>query len=237
VRLTALLLVASALVLSGCSDSSTDPSEPRTYPDIDGLVVFYPFDGNLENAVADEHHGTASRAVTFVDPRPGKSGQALHVESVDFVWVADHPDLDIMGELSIGAWISPEASDQAWATLVGKGVDSYMFGMWGGIADPETTDIRLYVHDSGTWAPDLVPMGMDVWSHVAVTFDPDTDRVRFYLNGAKVDSGSISEEAEDTDDDLMIGSSAYGRYKGRIDNLAIFDRVLTGAEVLQLKNF
>ena len=60
-RLTALLLAASALVLSGCSDSSTDPSEPRTYPDIDGLVVFYPFDGNLENAVAGELVGESNR--------------------------------------------------------------------------------------------------------------------------------------------------------------------------------
>jgi len=230
-------IFAAAVFLAGCSDSSTDPSEPLTYPDIPGIVVFYAFDGDYGNEVGGGHEGSASRGVTFVDPPPGKSGQAVHFGTDDYVAVPDHPDLDITGELSIGTWVSPEASNNANATLVGKGVDSYIMGIWGGVADPETTNINIYVHDNGTSTLMLVPMGMDVWSHVAATFDPATDRVRFYLNGVKVDSGIITRTAEDTDDELTIGRSLYGGYKGRIDNVAIFDRVLSAAEIVALYDF
>ena len=80
-------------------------------------------------------------------------------------------------------------------------------------------------------------MGMDEWSHVAFTFNEDTDRVRMYVNGAKIDSGLISRALGDSATDLLIGSSASGGYKGKIDEVAIFDRVLTQSEITELFTF
>jgi hypothetical protein len=238
-RLAALLVVSSALVLAGCSDSSTNPSESPAYPDIDGLVVFYPFDGDYDSTVGDAHHGTPSRGVTFVDGRPGSPGQAIHVDTDDFVTVPDHPDLDITGDVSAGAWVNPEASNRSFATLFCKGADdSYGMGMWGGMADPETTDFRVRISGEPEYGPSAVPMGMDVWSHIAFTFHDATNLVRFYLNGVKVDSGYVSSSLGVSDEDLLIGDHpSLGEYKGSVDDLAIFDRALTGAEIAQLYEF
>jgi len=246
VKLASLLVAASVfiavsvLVIVGCS-SSTGPDDNLPYPEIDGIVVFYTFDGNYENQVADEHHGTPSRAVTFVpgryyDPDAGPIGQAIHVETDDFVLVHDHPELDITGDITLAAWVNPEASNRALAAVIWKDHDeAYCLGMWGGIADPETTDIEAYVGGSHMRTDDMVRMGMDEWSHIAFTYSDATNRVRFYFNGAIVDSGLISGPVGTSDADLYIGDGpGAGGYKGKIDEVAIFDRALTASEIHEL---
>ncbi|MFH1864248.1 MAG: LamG domain-containing protein [Candidatus Eisenbacteria bacterium] len=240
--LSALLAVSvllAVLVLSGCSDSSTGPGETPDYPEIDGLIVFYPFDGDCMNKVADAHHGTPSRAVTFVPGRSAAAGQAVHVETNDYVLVPDDPELDITGAITLAAWVNPEASDRALAAVIDKNYnDAYTFGMWGGIADPETTYMRTYISGAVVGTGSLIPMGMDVWSHIAFTFDEATDRYRFYFNGSVVDSGLRSETIGTSDTDLRIGCSFAGDgYKGKIDEVAIFDRALTPSEITELYSF
>jgi hypothetical protein len=240
--MTKLLIAALAVLavaLTGCSDSSTDPSEPRTYPDIDGLVVFYPFDGNLENAVADEHHGTAPRAIAFVDGRPDRPGQALHVEAADYVSVPDHPDLDMTGDMSAGVWVNPEWANSAYPIIFGKGAnDSYCMGTDGTPDTPDTVGFRVRIAGATDTVPELIPEGTDTWSHLAFTLDDDADVLRFYFNGVEVATEHMTLQLSDSDSDLMIGRMIeIGRYKGAIDNLAIFDRVLSPTEIVRLKNF
>ncbi len=236
---SALVLLASlALTIAGCS-SSSGPSDNPPYPDIPGLVVFYEFDGDLENEVADEHHGTASRAVTYVPDRDGAADGAIHVDKYDVISVPDHADLDITEAVTLAAWVSPEASDQAHASLIDKNHnEAYSLGMWGGIADPDTTLFFCYIAGEFENSPYLLPMGTGVWSHIAVTFDDATDRMRLYFNGSQVDSGNIGASIGVTDQALRIGGSQpAGFYKGRIDEVAVFDRALTHEEVEELYQF
>ncbi len=237
-KLAALLLTASALVISGCSNS-TSPGESPPYPEIDGIVVFYPFDGDYDNEVADAHHGTPSRAVTFVPGRSAAAGQAVHVETNSYVLVPDDDELDITGAITMAAWVNPEASDRAIAPVIWKDhSEGYLFGMWGGIADPETTYMRAYIGGTVVGTDKLIPMGMDVWSHIAFTFDEATDRYRFYFNGSVVDSGLRTEVIGTSEADLHIGyGPGAGGYKGKIDEVAIFDRALTPSEIAELLMF
>ncbi len=244
-RFAILMMVASAAVLAGCgSDSSAGPDETGpAYPDIEGLVTFYTFDGDYDNEVSDNHTGTPSRAVTFVDGRPlaggGIAGQAIHVERDDYVSVPDDAALDIADAVTVAAWVNPEASDRAYAGLVDKSHDvGYSFAMWGGIADPETTYVKVRINGSATATDKIVPMGMDIWSHIGFTFDSTTGRVRFYLNGARVDSALLTGPIGDSDEDLYIGTApGAGQYKGKIDEVAIFDRALTQEEMAELYEF
>ena len=46
--------VLTVLLVAGCSsDTSTNGNGEAEYPDITGLVVFYNFDGDLENSVSN----------------------------------------------------------------------------------------------------------------------------------------------------------------------------------------
>ena len=110
--------------------------------------------------------------------------------------------------------------------------------MWGGIADPETTDISAYIGGSHGWTDRIVPMGMDDWSHIAFTYSDATSRLRFYYNGAVVDSGLLVGPIGTNDEDLYIGYGPNaGGYKGKIDEVAIFDRALTAYEIHELYLF
>ena len=239
-RLALLVLGALALTLAGCSDSSGpgDVNDPP-YPEIPGLIVFYEFDGSLENEVADEHHGTAARAVIYVPDRDGAADGAIHVDANDEVTVADHADFDITEELTLAAWVSPEASDQAYAGLIDKSyTEAYSFGMWGGITDPDTTRMIGYITDSSGGSDPLIPMGTGVWSHVAMTFSGAENRLRFYFNGSLVATLGSEPSIGVSDEDLRIGRSYAGdRYKGRIDEVAVFDRELTAEEIEELYEF
>lgn len=239
----ALLLATSVLILSGCS-TSTGPSERPPYPEISDLVVFYAFDGTYENEVADAHHGTPSRAVTFVpgrhiDPDAGPIGQAIHVDPDDYVLVADDPEFDITDAITVAAWVNPEASNQAVAGVVWKDhAEAWCLAMWGGIADPETTNIKVYISGSQRNTEDIIPMGMDTWSHIAFTYSDATNRLRYYFNGAIVDSDLIAGPIGVSDADLLIGNApGAGRYKGKIDEVAIFDRALSASEINELFTF
>lgn len=239
-----VLLVGALLVsltFAGCSSSSTGPGEPhgQTYPDIDGLVAFYEFDGDLENETSDSHHGTANRAVTYTTDRHGSASAAVYVETSDEILVPDDPELDITDEITLTAWVRPEASNRAYAAVIDKKyTEAYSFGIYGAIADPDTVYMISYVSDDGDGSPDVVPLGVGVWSHIAFTFVDSTGKGRHYFNGSIADSSTRAVVLGTSDEPLRIGGAFLGDdYKGAIDQVAVFDRTLSPGEISALYAF
>ena len=110
--------------------------------------------------------------------------------------------------------------------------------MYGGIADPDTVRMISYIDGHVDSSPDLVHMGTGIWTHIAFTFEDATGKGRFYLNGSVADSSTGSTTLAVTDEDLRIGGSYLGDdYKGAIDQVAVFNRALTPAEVVELFTF
>jgi hypothetical protein len=228
------------LTLISCGGSTNpDGTEESTYPDISGLVAFYEFDGSLENEVSDSHDGTAAGEIAYVADRHGSDGAALYVNTSDKVVVPDHPDLDITGGITLAAWVKPEASDRAYAAVIDKKyTEAYSFGMYGGISDPDTVALISYISYEADGSPSIVPMGTGVWSHIAYTFMDATGKGRFYLNGSVADSSTRSIVLTTSDEDLRIGGAYLtDDYKGAIDQVAVFNRALTPAEVRELYEF
>ena len=107
--------------------------------------------------------------------------------------------------------------------------------MWGGIADPETTYMKVYISGVSVHSSRVIHMGMDDWSHIAYTFDEESDRYRFYFNGSLIDSGLHLGTIGTSVDGLRIGRAFAGDgYKGKIDEVAIFDRALIASEIHEL---
>ena len=74
------------------------------------------------------------------------------------------------------------------------------------------------------------PVTPKAWTHVALTFDGA--EVRLYVNGVKVDEATASAPVT-TEGELEIGAETeHGDFfKGRIDEVRVYDRALNGAEV------
>jgi hypothetical protein len=80
--------------------------------------------------------------------------------------------------------------------------------------------------------PDSVPVGS--WRHLAAT--SDGRQLRVYLDGAEVGSAPVVEKAGPGQGPFVLGMrpDGYVGFRGRLDQVLIFGRVLDGAEVRNL---
>lgn len=234
------LSVAAAVVFYGCGSTISPDEEPGPdYPDIQDLIAFYQFDGSLGNAVSDALEVMSQKDPEYIADHNGADSSAIRVRSTsDTLWVPNRGAFDITGEITLAAWVQPELRDNAYCAIVDKDYDvAYSMGIRGA-TDPDTTELRLYISDWNFWEPRAVAVGTGEWTHVACTYDEAPGVARFYVNGALRDSLEYELTIGVSDEDLRIGRSAYGdNFKGGIDQLAIFDRVLTAAEIADLYAF
>ena len=107
-----------------------------------------------------------------------------------------------------------------------------------GATEPEMADMALRVSGGSVSVQDVVAVGTLTWTHVACTYDEATQSARFYINGTLAETDSLDVEIGTSDADIRFGMSQYGdEYVGAIDQIAIFARALSAAEVRTLHDF
>src|SRR4029078_9953846 len=92
------------------------------------------------------------------------------------------------------------------------------------------------IHQAGPKEPTLTggSIPLNSWTHVAMTFDSANGQYVIYVNGQVVASTTSAGAIFGTDRNVLIGSedSYIGRrFDGLIDELEIFNRALTAAEI------
>ena len=80
-------------------------------------------------------------------------------------------------------------------------------------------------------SPSALPVNQ--WTHVAGTYDGTT--LRLYVNGTQVSSQAKTGALQVNGLPLRIGGNTYGSefFRGLIDNLRIYNRALSAAEIQQ----
>ena len=165
--------------------------------------------------------------------------------STSYVYIPDHADLDITGELTIEAWINLDrapsgANAGILAKYLGDGnnrsYNLYVEGQNG------TKALALVVSPDGTFtnAANLVddqPLAVGQWLHVAGTFKPN-QFLRLYIDGNLVRemTTGIPSQIFNSTADLWIGTqynTATGgnHFPGRIDEAAVYNRALSLEEI------
>ena len=198
-----------------------------------GLVAAYSFNegagGTVQDASGNGHIGTVSGATWLA---AGVYGGALSFDGVnDLVTVADSPSLDLTAGMTLEAWVKPTAGTlSGWRTILLKeGVKSLAYALYGSqkVQWPgvEISAGATYLA-SGTQA--LPTTG---WAHIAGTYDGAM--LRFYVNGTQVSSTAATGSMVVTNGALRIGGNAiWGEwFNGLIDEVRIYSRALTAAEV------
>jgi len=207
--------------------SVTELGEPPSIIDTvptDGLVAYWQADGNAVDSSGEGNHGTPQNGATFA---PGIFGQAFSLDGEDdFILVPDSPSLHIDGDLSIVAWIKYEDQTQQYHSIVSKrdasGTNYQLYLEYG---DLKFFNRNLF-RDNETLSP-------DEWHHVGATISSGV--LQFYVDGRP--SGSSAFTIASYAGDLRIGGiigyeTTY--FDGLIDELAIYARALTPAEMQRL---
>ena len=211
----------------------------------DGLVSWWRAEGNTLDSWGTNHGSPTAKF------EPGKVGQCFTAPSQ--TRIANAPSLQLTNALTIEAWVNPQPPSPAgvfrrsvvskfdFAQFSQRGAGSYFLGLGHGnypngpvfMLTPsgfETNAIRLAPFTN-------LPSGQ--WSHLAATYDGAT--MRLYLNGILLAQSNYTGGIWPGTNDLGIGATpltglgrTYYPFNGRIDEVSIFRRALSGAEIADI---
>jgi hypothetical protein len=208
------------------------PPPPVSETSKNGLVAAYGFEEISGTTVADAsgkgNHGTIKEAVSVAT---GHSGKALKFDGVnDWVTVNDSASLDLSTGMTLEAWVYPTALTTGGKTAImkeGSGLEVYsLYAKEDGTVPISYINNGSYVSISG---PNPVPLNQ--WSHLVSTYDGQSQRL--YIGGTEVANRKQSGLIQQSTGVLRIGgNNLWGEYfKGYIDEVRVYNRALTVAEV------
>ncbi len=214
-----------------------------------GLIAFYPFNGNTIDASGNNNNGIPQNGVQLTTDRYGVPNSAYHFDGLnDYIQIHNNPQLNPGNSISIALYFYPEQTGVQ--TLIGKigygpGVGTQFqvainFGLYPGVlfgvndmsngcASPALNG--SYVNTGGGVLP------INQWYCVVATFD--NGRQKIYLNGTLIQTknAGFTSLNQCPGADFQMGSWWSGdlqRFKGKIDDVRFYNRALNDDEVSAL---
>jgi glucose/arabinose dehydrogenase/fibronectin type 3 domain-containing protein len=200
-----------------------------------GLVAGYSFDAGSGSTAADSSGNNNTGTITAATWTTGKYGGALNFNGSARVQVPSAPSLNLTSGMTLAAWIKPTVNQSGWVTIVQKQTDAYALNASNGAGalfpGGGTTTSSGWQYVSASSANPI-----NVWTHVAVTYDGST--VRLYVNGTQVASQAGLGTIQTTTSPLWIGgNNPYGEYfVGVIDDVRVYNRALNAAEIIAVRD-
>lgn len=211
-------------------------------PGPNGLVAYYPFSGNARDESGNVNHGTPS-GVTLSDDVFGKPNSAYYFDGIDDY--VDIPDRKFE-TVTASALVKLGAANKTMLIVDGwTGRENFLLGVdarfgypqfWAGFHHSIGNDqYHMEIHTKSTTVPQA-----NKYYHVAMTYDDSV--LKLYVNGAK--EGEITTDKSYSYvsygatpvPDIKIGTSGRfpGGFQGTIDEVRLYDRALSSAEIRQL---
>lgn len=233
---TSTTLTASTSGSTACSSSGL-PTSLQT-----GLVGYWPFCGNANDASGNGNNGTVNGATLTTD-RFGNSGSAYSFNgSSNYIDVGNNNSLN-SNIVTISAWYIAVDYGSSAQVFQGNLVSKREQSGWGGayqlalISNPSNLVWATYTiaGQNGNVYSTLQPLGQ--WIHVVYVHDLNSARI--YING--VLSGTTLVSGGLTSNNLPVWFGARPNagglshfFNGILDDIAIWNRALTASEIQQL---
>ena len=221
------------------------------------LVGYWPFNGpdiyESGTVAADKsgqgNNGALSGFTAATGAVPGKIGQGLRFDGSDDLvnagTAASLDDLDTKGGLTASAWIYPYTTGEGTLGII-VNKDANSNGTWN---LQLFTATQLQFRKDG--ATDLVvrsstgTITLNKWQHAAVTWDGSitATNVHMYVDGVETTYATQTNGdsfVSDASNSLRIGAdgnvNANYAFNGLIDEVRVYNRVLSAAEIKRLYN-
>ncbi len=174
---------------------------------------------------------------------PGRFGQALHFDGKGFLEMESSPRFNYRDPFTFSLWMSPEESSPGEANMgiLSQGEDDFE-GQQHGLY---LLDGKVRLHSTFRWSD----LGMRLetkrrvkpghWTHLAVTYDGSmlAKGVRIYVNGEPWETEVLFDQhlwPIDSKEPWRIGAAGGMRFRGALDEIRIYQRALSQAEVSAL---
>lgn len=197
-----------------------------------GLVAYYPFNGNANDASGNGLNGTVVGATLTTD-RFGNANAAYGFNGSSSTITFSPPPLTQVDNWTLSAWINPANFWQgSYPVLVGYDTglngDGYGFFLLG-------SSTLLGIFSGVNWFSSGYSMpATNRWYHVVMLRESGT--TKFFVGGIQtVNTFSTTPHPPTA---FTIGSATgYGFFNGQVDDVRIYNRALSDSEVGQLYAF
>lgn len=212
---------------------------------IEGIVSYWKFDGDFYDAHSS-NHGTPAGGVSAAN-QTGAINYCPYFNgnSNAYVTCGNNPNLNITGTaITMSAWIYNEKTTRS--DIISKGRDYTSNRGYHLYTTGNPLRIRALFRLAGTTghgsgnSVDSDPIDLHTWYHVVATFDGIYGRM--YINGNLVNVTQQAGSIGSASTQFVIGAHSAGptgwgyQWKGKIDEVGIWNRVLSETEVNILYN-
>ena len=219
----------------GATGSDSVSITVNTAPD-DGLVAYYPFNGNANDESGNGHDGTPSGAA-LTEGIGGDPDGAYSFDGIDDkLDVPDSPELNLVNAITISAWIKPAHEWVQEGRIVCKRYDTWGWGYALQLTGTRELDTWLSGSNHAT-STSTVPL--DTWTHVAVTGGAADGKIRLYIDGVQDGEATQTGALSPSGYGLRIGAQSQRSdiksvFHGSIDEVRIYNRALSESEIKAL---
>jgi hypothetical protein len=219
----------------------------------DGLVAYYPFDGTTIDASGNENHGFIQDWVGPSTDREGNPNSAMQFFGHGYIEIPGR-QFNFKNNLTISFWIEPSSSQNDWSQILSK---SHYNSLAGWDVEQFANNLNaiifasIYPNDPAqSFYRDRFyhfNLPSNKWTHVVIV--KEMSNLSYYLNGQLYErfTGIPVDIVPNGDYPLTMGAANWGNtipasgmvsyFQGKLDELFIFNRSLSDAEITQLIDF
>ena len=237
-----LLLLAMAIALSAQTLMAQVPS----YVPSNGLVGYWPFNGNANDESGNGNNGVKNQVVESAD-RFGNLKSSYYFDGVSsYIGVDKTSSIELFGnDFSISIWVNSQSITNYYGSnLISKSINTLILGTYdNGSSGLPNTKVKYgvgfdtYGKNYGIY-PDILPK--TGWNHVvcvktSIGYD-------YYINNQKytLPYNKMNVSQSDINSALFFGKRNGGgigaNFNGYLDDIAIYNRALTQQEITTMYN-
>ena len=196
----------------------------------DGIVAYYPFNGNAEDESGNGNNGTVNGATLSTD-RNGNADSAYSFDGnddyIDIIESATNTGFDHSTPLTFSGWV--QLNDIAGAQQVYSNDHELVFWIQNGHFWAE-------IFQEGVYKAEKIPLQVTAgtWNHFTAIWDGDDWKI--YVNASLSDATFSVNNLNAGEHPTWVGrSSPYGNpLNGSIDDIRLYSRALSAEDVSEL---
>jgi len=210
-----------------------------------GLVAFYSFNNSFNDLSGNSNNGI-NYGTTFTENRFGIPNSACNFNGSSYLQIPNNTTLNPTNQISISLWVKVENLTNTYTPILHKGGPNTI-----GFTNREyilyiADEPAMFIESSGNYSRSYTNYSIptnNIWFYFVGIIDRVNNKIMIYINGEK--------KAEIIDNNtaflsnnypIKIGAwdetnPLYAQYfKGSLDDIRIYNRVLTNEEIILLYN-
>ena len=214
-----------------------------SYVPANGLVGWWPFNGNANDESGNGNHGTVNGATLTTD-RYGNAGRAYAFDGINnLISIGNPAAFSFQNGQSISFWMKAGSfpATGGESVLISQQSSSSTNAKGYNISFSETGSINYRIGNgsAGSFAGLINNnLSLNKWFHIVCQFQSGT--IQIFVNSALINSGFQPNAGIGfSNTQLRIGDDTWGAsnaffYSGLVDDLCIMNRALTQTEITKL---